>query len=38
MAAISGGDQALAYAESRQYTEPLFVFVVCARDTWRSRP
>lgn len=28
MAAISGGDQALAYAESRQYTEPLFVFVV----------
>ncbi|VTU40710.1 hypothetical protein H4CHR_05438 [Variovorax sp. PBS-H4] len=28
MAAIAGGDQALAYAESRQYTEPLFVFVV----------
>lgn len=28
MAAISGGDHALAYAESRQYTEPLFVFVV----------
>nr|WP_315468096.1 putative Na+/H+ antiporter [uncultured Undibacterium sp.] len=28
MAAINGGDQALAYAESRQYTEPLFVFVV----------
>lgn len=28
MATISGGDQALAYAESRQYTEPLFVFVV----------
>ena len=28
MAAVSGGDQALAYAESRQYTEPLFVFVV----------
>jgi hypothetical protein len=28
MTAISGGDQALAYAESRQYTEPLFVFVV----------
>lgn len=28
MAAISGGAKALAYAESRQYTEPLFVFVV----------
>ncbi|MBC3833335.1 putative Na+/H+ antiporter [Undibacterium amnicola] len=28
MAFVSGGDQALAYAESRQYTEPLFVFVV----------
>jgi hypothetical protein len=28
MAAMNGGDQALAYAESRQYTEPLFVFVV----------
>ncbi|WP_395004622.1 putative Na+/H+ antiporter, partial [Undibacterium sp.] len=28
MAIISGGDKALAYAESRQYTEPLFVFVV----------
>ena len=28
MAALSGGDKALAYAESRQYTEPLFVFVV----------
>lgn len=28
MALISGGHQALAYAESRQYTEPLFVFVV----------
>jgi hypothetical protein len=28
MAMISGGDKALAYAESRQYTEPLFVFVV----------
>lgn len=28
MALVSGGDQALAYAESRQYTEPLFVFVV----------
>ncbi len=28
MAAISGADEALAYAESRQYTEPLFVFVV----------
>lgn len=28
MTAISGGDKALAYAESRQYTEPLFVFVV----------
>ncbi|QTN26833.1 putative Na+/H+ antiporter [Rhodoferax sp. AJA081-3] len=28
MALVSGGDKALAYAESRQYTEPLFVFVV----------
>lgn len=28
MAIVSGGDKALAYAESRQYTEPLFVFVV----------
>ena len=28
MAVVSGGDSALAYAESRQYTEPLFVFVV----------
>lgn len=28
MALISGGNKALAYAESRQYTEPLFVFVV----------
>jgi hypothetical protein len=28
MAFVSGGDQALAYAESRNYTEPLFVFVV----------
>jgi hypothetical protein len=28
MALISGGPQALAYAESRNYTEPLFVFVV----------
>jgi hypothetical protein len=28
MAAVSGGAKALAYAESRQYTEPLFVFVV----------
>jgi hypothetical protein len=28
MAAVAGGDEALAYAESRQYTEPLFVFVV----------
>lgn len=28
MAWVSGGDEALAYAESRQYTEPLFVFVV----------
>lgn len=28
MAIVSGGDQALVYAESRQYTEPLFVFVV----------
>jgi hypothetical protein len=28
MALMSGGPQALAYAESRNYTEPLFVFVV----------
>ncbi len=28
MAAIGGGAQAIAYAESRQYTEPLFVFVI----------
>lgn len=28
MALVSGGSEAIAYAESRQYTEPLFVFVV----------
>jgi hypothetical protein len=28
MALLSGGSQALGYAESRNYTEPLFVFVV----------
>ena len=28
MALASGGQEALAYAESRNYTEPLFVFVV----------
>lgn len=28
MALLSGGQQALNYIESRQYTEPLFVFVV----------
>ena len=28
MALVVGGDQALTYAESRNYTEPLFVFVV----------
>ncbi len=28
MSLAVGGDQALAYAESRNYTEPLFVFVV----------
>lgn len=28
MAVLSGGQKALAYAESRNYTEPLFVFVV----------
>ncbi|MGH8822466.1 MAG: putative Na+/H+ antiporter [Rhodoferax sp.] len=28
MAATGGGAQAIAYAESRQYTEPLFVFVI----------
>ena len=28
MALVDGGGQALQYAESRNYTEPLFVFVV----------
>lgn len=28
MALVSGGSAALDYAESRQYTEPLFVFVI----------
>ncbi|MFZ6745387.1 putative Na+/H+ antiporter [Undibacterium sp. JH2W] len=28
MALVAGGDAAVSYAESRQYTEPLFVFVV----------
>ena len=28
MALVSGGAQAIAYAESRSYTEPLFVFVI----------
>lgn len=28
MALLEGGPDAIAYAESRQYTEPLFVFVV----------
>ena len=28
MALLTGGQQAIAYAESLQYTEPLFVFVV----------
>ena len=28
MALVVGGGQAIAYAESRQYTEPLFVFVI----------
>jgi hypothetical protein len=28
MAVLSGGETAIAYAESRQYTEPLFVFTV----------
>ena len=28
MGLIQGGDKSLAYAESRSYTEPLFVFVV----------
>ena len=28
MALMAGGDRALSYAESRNYTEPLFVFVV----------
>lgn len=28
MAFVVGGSEAIAYAESRQYTEPLFVFVI----------
>ena len=36
MAAIQGGASAIDYAESRQYTEPLFVFVVMV--TAASRP
>jgi hypothetical protein len=28
MAFVMGGDEALMYAETRQYTEPLFVFVI----------
>ncbi|MTV42012.1 putative Na+/H+ antiporter [Duganella radicis] len=28
IACLNGGEAAIAYAESRQYTEPLFVFVV----------
>ena len=28
MAAVGGGPSAIAYAESRHYTEPLFVFVI----------
>ena len=28
MAFIVGGDEALMYAETRQYTEPLFVFII----------
>ncbi|HEY8608183.1 MAG TPA: putative Na+/H+ antiporter [Noviherbaspirillum sp.] len=28
MAFLQGGEQAIAYAESRHYTEPLFVFVI----------
>lgn len=28
MALVAGGETALSYAESREYTEPLFVFVV----------
>ncbi|MES2535999.1 MAG: putative Na+/H+ antiporter [Pseudomonadota bacterium] len=28
MALVTGGAEAIAYAESRQYTEPLFVFVI----------
>ncbi len=28
MALVVGGSEAVAYAESRQYTEPLFVFVI----------
>ena len=28
MALVAGGAQAVAYAETRQYTEPLFVFVI----------
>ena len=36
MVALQGGEAALAYAESRRYTEPLFVFVVMV--TAASRP
>jgi hypothetical protein len=28
MAVLDGGDRAITYVESRQYTEPLFVFVI----------
>jgi len=28
MALVAGGDEAIEYLESRQYTEPLFVFVI----------
>jgi hypothetical protein len=28
MVLVDGGEQAIAYAESRKYTEPLFVFVI----------
>ena len=31
MAFVSSGKEALSYAESRNYTEPLFVFVVIVR-------
>ena len=36
MALLSGGDAAIHYAESRQYTEPLFVFTAKAQRSQRT--